>query len=174
MAVFKSPAQYTDSTGSAGESLAIVRLSRPVGGNYKRPLFLPTPLGGKYPTVDFIVDLLGPDSKPQGTFFFAQVKATAVAVDTAARLNINIDLAKFNALAAMPLPTYLIGVDTLAERTFIVSAGKREKTGLSSMTKKHDLKEDDVRVQLYKEVLENWKVNRALLLKLKSHFKNVR
>ena len=65
----------TDQIGGFGELLAATDLSRPVKGRYKRPLFKPTHLGGKYPTVDFIVDVLAADATSLG-FFFVQVKST--------------------------------------------------------------------------------------------------
>ena len=74
-----------DQIGRFAELLAAAAMSRPVGGSYRRPLFRATHLGEKYPTVDLIVDLLGPKDVSRG-FFFAQVKGTTAAKATDVRL----------------------------------------------------------------------------------------
>jgi hypothetical protein len=108
-------------SGDLGELLARVHLSRPVGGPYRRALFEATPLGGKYPTVDLIVDVLDPESEPVG-FFFAQVKATQSASHAGARLSLTIETDRYRRLTRLRPPAYLIGVDVGDERSFIMAA----------------------------------------------------
>jgi hypothetical protein len=78
-----------------------------VKGKYRRPLFKPSHLGAKYPIVDFIVDVLAPDSTSLG-FFFVQVKSTSRGNNPQDRLPIQVEAEKFNFLARLPAPTYLI------------------------------------------------------------------
>ena len=142
-----------------GELIASLDLSRPVMGHYRRPLFKPTPLGGKYPTVDFIVDILAPNSDSIG-FFFVQIKATEGKINTARRLPISVVASKFNKLVAVPVPTYLIGADRQNEHSYIVTAWKKRNAGVSSIITDYSLKDDSVKISLYKEVVRFWKLNR--------------
>jgi hypothetical protein len=116
------PKANTNAIGDFGELLAATDLSRTIRGRYRRPLFKPTYLGQKYPSVDFIVDVLNTDGSTGG-FFFVQVKSTSKAGE-GARIRVSISPKKYNRLASLPAPTYLIGVDTRAERTYLVAALK--------------------------------------------------
>lgn len=149
----------TDQTGDIGELVASLDLSRPVMGHYKRPLFKPSHLGGKYPTVDFIVDILAPNSESKG-FFFVQVKATEEAINAARRLPVSVTTEKFNKLVTVPVPTYLIGVDRRNEQSYIVTACRRRNARVSSIITDYSLKDDSVKISLYKEVVQYWKLNR--------------
>jgi hypothetical protein len=152
------------------ELLAAVDLSRPVRGRYRRALFRATPLGDKYPTVDFLVDILGPDETPLG-FFFVQVKGTSSATTKGTRLPIDVPLDRFNLLVRIPTPTYLIGVDIVAEATYLVAAHKPRKTPVSSIAKTHRLRDDHVKIKLYREVHAFWKANKPILQR--TQFKDV-
>ena len=160
----------TDLIGDFGELLAAVDLSRPVKGKYRRPLFKPSHLGAKYPSVDFIVDVLGPDFTSLG-FFFVQVKSTSQAGDPRNRLPIQVEGEKFNSLARLPAPTYLIGVDMNSETSHIVAAHKPRSTAVSSITRRFRLCDDSTKIDLYKEVLEFWNANRPILQR--TRFKDV-
>jgi Domain of unknown function (DUF4365) len=163
----------TNAIGDFGELLAATFLSRPVRGKYRRPLFKPTHLGEKYPVVDFIVDVLDPTENSIG-FFFVQVKSTSAACALSRTLRLDVELEKYNKLAAIPVPTFLIGVDTQNESAFMIAAPKAVLRTFSSITKKHDLADDDVRVGLYKEVAEYWRKNRSHLIKARTQFTNER
>ena len=128
MAEFREASKYRNSTGETGEWLAAARLGRVVKGGRNGPLFQPSFMGAKYPIVDFIVDLLDDDFKPMGMFFFAQVKSSAVADPDSERLSVTVELDDYNALAGMYLPTYLIGVDTVDDKVFIVAATEKLKS----------------------------------------------
>jgi hypothetical protein len=142
----------SDQIGSFAELVARTDLSRPVAGNYHRPLFRVTALGEKYPTVDLIVDVLGADDVSLG-FFFAQVKGTASGSPAAARLPVDVDLEKFNRLVRVPAPAFLIGVDVIAEVSYLVAAYRTRVTQVSSMTKAFSLRDPRVKIALYREVL---------------------
>lgn len=163
----------TNAVGDFGEILAQAHFSRPVRGKYQRPLFRASHLGEKYPVVDFIVDILDRDESSLG-FFFVQVKATNAAKPKAKTLSLQIELPKYNRLARIPAPTFLVGVDINAEKVYLVGACKPEKKSFSSICKKFDLKDDDVRVALYKEVKEYWKKHSPRLNQIKTKFKNER
>jgi hypothetical protein len=144
-----------DQIGDLGELLAAAALSRPVGGRFNRPLFRATALGGKYPTADFLVDLLAPNGSASG-FFLAQIKATAAETDSRKRLPITIPIRKFNALVRLPVPTFLIGVDLRSERSYLVAAARKRQRPVSGAAKVYCLSDDSVRIDLYKEVQSFW------------------
>jgi hypothetical protein len=155
-------ARSADQIGDLGEWLAAVDFSRPVKRGYKRPLFRPTHLGGKYPAVDFIVDILALDGASLG-FLFVQVKSTTLAPTPADRLPIVVAQDHFNRLVRLPAPTYLVGVDVTTERCYLAAAYKRRRSAVPSITTAYNLAEDAVKISLYKEVIAFWKVNKPLL-----------
>jgi hypothetical protein len=142
-------------SGDLGELLARVHLSRPVGGRYARALFQATPLGGKYPTVDLIVDVLDSNSEPIG-FFFAQVKATQSASVGGARLSLTVEVERYRRLTRLHAPAYLIGVDVTNERSYIIAATRTARSTLPSILRDYPLHDDKIRVALYREVVDFW------------------
>ena len=162
-----------NAVGDFGELLAAIHLSRTVNKHYRRPLFKPTHLGEKYPIVDFIVDALDPMERSHG-FFFVQVKSTSTAAISSRTLKLDVELGKYNKLAAIPAPTFLIGVDIRTEKAFVIAAPKALRKAFSSISKKHDLQDETVRVRLYKEVVKYWRRNRSRLIKLRTQFVNER
>ena len=145
-----------DQIGELGELLAAADLSRPAAGRFGRPLFRATSLGGKYPTVDFLVDLLADDDATVG-FFLAQVKATNhVAAPTRKRLPVTVPKRKLKELARLPVPAYLIGVDIRSEMSYLVAAQRIRREPVSSITKAYNIADDSVKIALYEEVLSFW------------------
>jgi hypothetical protein len=102
--------------------------------------------------VDFIVDLLDRNDVSLG-FFFVQVKGTAAITRTGNRLPVEVSLNRFNDLVRLRAPTYVIGVDVIAETAYLISAHRPRQTQVSSITKAYCLRDDYVRIKLYKEVL---------------------
>jgi hypothetical protein len=156
-----------DQTGRLAELIAANDLSRPVRGRYQRPLFRATALGDKYPTVDFIVDLLDRDDLSLG-FFFVQVKGTRSA-PSGARLSIEVPLDRFNRLVRIPAPTYLIGVDVFTETSYLQTAHRPRRAALSSITKAYPLRNEAVKIELYREVVAFWRANRSNLHNTRFH-----
>lgn len=153
------PVLTREQIGRLAELIAATALSRPVRGHYRRALFRATALGEKYPTVDFIVDVLGPGDVSLG-FFFAQVKGTTAGVGPGRRLPIDVPLDRYHLLLRMPVPTFLIGVDVDAEASFIVAAHAPRAARISSITTAYDLGDDGVKIGLYGEVLDFWRSRR--------------
>jgi hypothetical protein len=144
-----------DQIGRLGELVVEIGFSRPVAGTYRRRLFRPTFLGDKYPSVDYLVDVINEASETVG-FFFAQVRSTMRERRSDARLAIKLDAKRYGRLVELPIPTYLIGVDLVHEAAFIVVASKQRITGVSSISTKYSLAEDSVRSRLYEEVCGFW------------------
>lgn len=146
----------TGQSGNLGELLASVHLSRPVGGQYRRALFQATRLGGTYPTVDLLVDVLDPVGEPVG-FFFAQVKATQWGSRGSTRLPLTVDPGRYRRLTRLRAPAYLIGLDLGAERSYIVAATPPAPAALAGISRDFPLTDDKIRVALYREVVSFWK-----------------
>ncbi len=123
--------------------------------------------------VDLIVDVLDPAEHTLG-FFFVQVKSTSVSKSESSTLKIDMDHAKFVRMASLPVPTFLIGVDTVTENAFVVAPSTATRSPFSSITKRHDLQSDSVRICIYKEVTDFWHNNRSVLKRFKSQFGNER
>lgn len=166
-------ANLANSVGDFGELLAATHLSRPVGGRFKRPLFRPIHLGAKYPTVDYLVDILDASDTSVG-FFFVQVKSTSAANPRSKVLSIDVPSVKFNRLVRIPVPTFVIGVDTQSEKAFLVAAHRAIRGRLRRISKTHELTSDRTRVSLYKEVLKFWTRCRPLLRVQSTQFTNER
>jgi hypothetical protein len=150
-----------DQIGRVGELVVELTFNRLVGASYNRCLFRPNFLGEKYPTVDFFVDVLDDQGDAAG-FFFAQVRSTMQAATSGSRLSINVDVAAYNRLVALPIPTYLIGVDGVREAAYVVAAFKRRTTGVSGITTAFNLTHDAVKVSLYEEVCRFWRQSAKL------------
>jgi hypothetical protein len=140
----------TNSLGDRGESILAVALLTLHG---KKPLFRPAHLGAKWPTADYVVELMG---KP-GRFFLVQVKATRRGFLKNGRLGIQVRKDKFNLLASTLVPRYVVGVDDVKEDVFICAAATRRKKHLSSLTTSHSLKSKSIRRLLFNEVDAFWK-----------------
>jgi hypothetical protein len=147
----------SDQIGKRAELWVSLDLSCSVGRGYDRPLFRVAEFGEKHPTVDFLVDALGPDGTSTG-FFFVQVKGTTV--PSATRLGIEVPVDRFNRLVAIPAPTYVIGVDVTAPAAYLVGAYRRRQAKVSSISKAYPLGDDVVIIRLYREVLGYWRQNR--------------
>jgi hypothetical protein len=152
----------TEQIGKLAEYIVSMDLSRPVKDGYDRALFKMTNLGDAYPTVDFLVDILGPRAEAQG-FFFVQVKGTVQQSARAGRLTVGVGPERFNRMVAIPAPTYLIGVDVRSENSYIIAADQHRSSRVSSITREYPLRNDAVRAGLYQEVESFWKASRRAL-----------
>lgn len=155
-----------DYTGRRGEFITTVHLTRP-DPILKCPLFDPTFLGDKYPTVDFLVDIL--DGGKSVGFFFIQVKATETTTPAATAVAATIKDEKYDMLVGIPVPTFLVGVDSVNERSFIIAATPSTSKP-SSIPMTHDLGLAVVRSRLHKEMVDFWAVHRPLINKDNTSF----
>lgn len=158
-----------DQIGRHAELIAAEVLSRPLGHPFRRPLLRVVFLGDKYPTADFLVDILDPSDQSCG-FCFVQVKGTGGA-STSRRVKVDVPADKFNRLARLPAPSYLLAVDVLSRACYLSPACRTRTTAVSSVTRKYPLSQDSVRIALYREVLAFWSVRKAV--RRTSGFKDV-
>lgn len=141
-----------DVVGERGEWLCQLALTRKVGGT---SLFLPRFLGEKWPVVDLLVDVRNPPAGGPRPFFFAQVKSTQQGYQPNGRLKIpSVAREAAQALAAYPVPAYLLGVDEPQGRVYIVAV-QGTIAGMSSMSAAHELTEARLE-RLRDEVVAFW------------------
>jgi hypothetical protein len=147
----------TEEIGRFGELLTETGFLRPARNGFNRPLFRGHNLGEKYPAVDFLVDLLDKHERRVG-FFYVQVKSTARShAKSRKRLPVVCSLHTYNALVALPVPTYLVGANVVTEQLYVVAAHKFRNRDVASIVKSYDLSADEVKVILYEDVLNYWK-----------------
>lgn len=138
--------------GQRGEALFIALLTKPVGRG--RFLFRPQFLGDKWPNVDFIVELLGAGASTP--YFFVQVKTTRNGYTKKEHnLKIQVKRESLIKLANYPAPTYIVGIDEVAETGYILSVGKRSRRELSSLPTRYALDEANRKI-LWQEVKAYW------------------
>ena len=97
------------------------------------PIFRPQFLGDKWPSVDFIVELVG--ATLIVPYCFVQVKTTREGYTKILnRLKVKVSQEKVCSLAAYPAPTYIVGIDERQEKGYLVSANGENQSSLSSLS----------------------------------------
>lgn len=142
-----------DAIGLRGESIFFVALTKLYGRT--NPLFNPRFLGEKYPSVDYIVELIDPSAQII-PYFFVQVKTTRAGYTKRRhRLKAAISSKDMLPLALLPAPTYVVGVDEVNEVAYIVAANRSYTQGLSSISTQFPLNQQ-TQENLFLEVREFW------------------
>ena len=151
-----------DLIGNRGQQFAFLALTEPVGK--VESLFFPQFLGDKYPSIDFIVELVGA-SATFTPFFFVQVKATRAGYTQGGQLWVQVPRDAMSALVRYPVPTYIIGVDDAGGGiAYLVAALPGGPAHYPSLPTTHRL--DGRRLRgLFNEVLDFWQQHAAFLSK---------
>lgn len=85
------------------------------------PFFRPRFLGDKYPTFDYIVEVV---DRP-AYFFFVQVKATSLGYTVEERrLRVQVAQDDIDRMVACPAPTYVVGIDVNDSVGFLLSVNE--------------------------------------------------
>src|SRR5947209_2029312 len=101
---------------------------------YFRPRFL----GDRYPTFDYLVELVGSEAY----FFFAQVKATTLGYRPGKggkRLRVDVDRKDVHRMVASPVPVYLVGIDEPKQAGYLLSMNEPRQSGLGGLPARHQL-----------------------------------
>ena len=147
-----------DDVGDRGQLLLGLLLTDLCGRDV--PYFRPRFLGDKYPTFDFIVEVVDNPAY----FFFAQVKATAKGYTKEEnRLIVQLDQTDVDRMVACPAPTYLIGIDVNQIGVGYLLSVNEPRTHVASLTTKFKI-DCSVLKDLRDEVIEYWK-SRDMVLK---------
>ncbi len=150
--------------GRRGEQLFAVIITRFYGRI--QPRFRPQFLGDKWPTSDFLVELIG-NALTTTPYFFVQVKTTRLGYDSQNRLRIQIPMTEMQQLSSLPAPTYVVGIDDIAEQGYIMCAKVEQIKGVYGLNTAYPLTEKNQDI-LWEEVKAYW--DRLDELSVHSHF----
>ena len=95
------------------------------------PFFRPRFLGDKYPTFDYIVEVV---DRP-AYFFFVQVKGTTLGYTVEEhRLRVHVTQDDMNRMVACPAPTYVVGIDVNAIGVGFLLSVNEPRDNVASLT----------------------------------------
>jgi hypothetical protein len=139
----------SDDIGDRGQAIFIVLITELCGRN--EPFFRPRFLGGKFPTFDFVVELV---DRP-AYYFFVQVKTTTQGfTQDPVKLKVQVPQKDIDRMVAFPAPTYFVGIDEPNRIGYLLSINEPRERVASLIT---DFKIDcAVLEQLAHEVREFW------------------
>ncbi len=147
-----------DDIGDRGQNLLVLLLTDLCGRDV--PFFRPRYLGDKYPTFDFIVEVVDDPAY----FFFAQVKATTQGYTKEEhRLLVQLGQADVDKMVGCPAPTYLVGIDATAIGVGYLLSVNEPRAHVASLTTKFRI-DGSVLAGLRDEVIGYWK-GRDMVLK---------
>jgi hypothetical protein len=146
--------ERSEATGKRGEAIFVKDIMNFCGNRV--PFFNPIFLGEKTEAVDYLVELVGVRS---GTpFFFVQVKTTKLGCTmnkTDPRLSVKVARISIERIRRYPAPTYLIGIDEIKAKSFIVAILEGPQRVISSMSTRYPMNDENLR-KLWYEVQEFW------------------
>ena len=154
-----------DDIGDRGQWLFCLLMTQICPGR-NEPYFRPRFLGDKYPTFDYLVELVGSEAY----FFFVQVKATRQGYRQGGRtrrLRVNVDREDVHRMVASPIPAYVVGIDEPQEVGYLLSMNESRQAGLGGLPARHLLDCGNLQ-RLWQEVQNFWASRNMVLTG--SHF----
>jgi hypothetical protein len=116
------------------------------------PFFRPRFLGDKYPTFDYIVEVV---DRPE-YFFFVQVKGTTLGYTVEEhRLRVQVTQDDIDRMIAYPAPTYVVGIDVDAIGVGFLLSVNEPRDNVASLTTRFRI-DCGVLEQLRDEVIDFW------------------
>jgi hypothetical protein len=116
------------------------------------PFFRPRFLGDKYPTFDYIVEVVDQPSY----FFFVQVKGTALGYTAEEhRLRVQVTQDDINRMVACPAPTYVVGIDVNAIGVGFILSANEPRHNVASLATRFQI-DCGVLEQLRDEIIDFW------------------
>jgi len=123
------------------------------------PFFRPRFLGEKYPTFDFIVEVVDQPSY----FFFVQVKATTLGYTAREnRLRVQVGQGDIDLMVGCPAPAYVVGIDATQNNVGFLLSVNEPRDHVSSLTTKFKI-DCNVLKQLRDEVVAFWSGRNMIL-----------
>lgn len=152
----------TDDLGDRGQNMFFLLLTDYCGRS--EPIFRPRFLGDKYPTHDYIVELV---DRPE-YFFFVQVKSTTrgYTLGQPSKLLVQVTQQDVNRMVACPAPTYVAGIDLRNGSGYLLSVNESREQ-VASLITDHKIDCNALRM-LANEVIDFWN-SRDMVLR-NSHF----
>jgi hypothetical protein len=141
----------TDDIGDRGQWTFCFLFTAPYGR--ADPIFRPRFLGDKYPTFDYIVEVV---DRPE-YFFFVQVKSTTKGYTEHPpyRLKVQVSQTDVERMVACPAPAYVVGIDTTADDLGFLLSVNEPRENVASMTTAHRI-DGDLLLRLRDEVVAFW------------------
>ncbi len=116
------------------------------------PFFRPRFLGDKYPTFDYIIEVV---DRPW-YFFFVQVKGTTMGYTAEEnRLRVQVTQDDIDRMVAYPAPTYVVGIDVNAIGVGFLLSVNEPRNNVASLTTRFRI-DCGVLEQLRVEVIDFW------------------
>jgi hypothetical protein len=116
------------------------------------PFFRPRFLGDKYPTFDYIIEVV---DRPW-YFFFVQVKGTTMGYTAEEnRLRVQVTQDDIDRMIAYPAPTYVVGIDVNAIGVGFLLSVNEPRNNVASLTTRFRI-DCGVLEQLRDEVIDFW------------------
>jgi hypothetical protein len=150
-----------DDIGDRGQWLCCLLLTQICPGR-NQPFFRPRFLGDKYPTFDYLVELVGSEAY----FFFVQVRATRQGFRKGKgqkRLRVNVSREDVQHMVASPVPAYVVGIDEPREAGYLLSMNEPRREGLGGLPAKHLLDCGNLQ-RLWQEVRTFWASRNMILV----------
>ena len=139
----------TDDIGDRGQAMFVLLFTDFCGRD--QPLFRPRFLGDKFPTFDYIIELVDHPS----LYFFIQVKTTDEGYTKIEnRLKVQLSQAHIDRMVDCPAPTYLVGIDEQTGIGFLLSINEA-RDHVPSMSTRFRI-DCSVLGDLYDEVYSYW------------------
>ena len=150
-----------DDIGDRGQWLFCLLMTQICPGR-NEPYFRPRFLGDKYPTFDYLVELVGSEAY----FFFVQVKSTRQGYRKGAgtrRLRVNVNREDVQRMIASPVPAYVVGIDEPQEVGYLLSINEPRQAGLGGLPARHLLDCGNLK-RLWQEVQSFWASRNMVLV----------
>jgi hypothetical protein len=142
-----------DAIGARGEIIFSNLISK-FHADRQGPIFRSHFLGDKWPSADFIVELIG--ARETTPYFFVQVRATRREyIARSNRLRVRASADQVRCLFSYPAPTYIIGIDEVRERGYIVSANGETLNSMPNLSTRCPINKRN-RMALWTEVNSFW------------------
>lgn len=122
----------SDDIGERGQNAFYLMMTEFCGR--PEPFFRPRFLGDKFPTFDYLVELVDHPS----CFFFVSVKATILGYTKQEnRLRVQVSQVDIDRMVSYPAPTYLAGVDATTTGLGFLLSVNEARDHVASMAAKH-------------------------------------
>ena len=129
------------------------------------PFFRPRFLGDKYPTFDYIVEVVDQPTY----FFFVQVKSTTLGYTSEGnRLRVHVTQEDIDRMVGYPAPTYVVGIDATTDRLGFLLSVNEPRGHVASLTTRFRI-DCSVLEQLRDEIINFWSSRNMTLIG--SHFR---
>ncbi len=152
-----------DDIGTRGESIFVTKITKFRGPNGE-PYFRSYPLGPKFPTLDYLLELVGVENGVE--YCFIQVKATRLDLTRGRqpRLKVQLSQSDVDRMVGYPVPTFLVGIHEPLEAVYIASVNEPGCRRFSTLRTDHSLNDPANLRRLWDEVHQYWR-SRDMVLK---------